>query len=171
MRTAGIHDPSTNRALVQERVREFLRSRGLRLTGPRAEILEAVFSSEEHFHAEELWERLHRENRAVSRMTVYRTLRLLVESGHVVPLDLGTGQRVYDPNYSTRPSHNHIHCKDCEELVEFDDPCLDLRERALVEKMGFRASNLVFRVEANCLEQQTTGRCSRRKGATGPGQG
>jgi Fur family transcriptional regulator, ferric uptake regulator len=166
MRSPSVCDPSTNRALVQERVRQFLREKKLRVTPAREAILEEIFSSHDHFHAEGLWERLRKSNARISRMTVYRMLKVLVESRYLVQLDLGTGQRVYDPNYSTRPAHNHILCKDCNQLVEFDDPCLDLRERALVERMGFRAGSLVFRVEARCLEKGQTGRCSRQEATT-----
>ena len=62
-----------------EKCREFLQTKGLRLTRERAIIVEEVFAHHEHFDAEQLIERLagRRDGKRVSRSTIYRTLSLL----------------------------------------------------------------------------------------------
>lgn len=167
MSAGGVRDVSTNRALVQERVRQFLRATGHPVTSARGEVVAEVFSSSEHFTAQGLHERMRGHGSKVSLMTVYRTLRLMVESGYLRQLELGEAENHYDPNHSTRPGHHHIRCKDCGGLIEFEDPCLDLRERALAENMGFRADTLVFRLEAHCEELRRSGKCTRHDPAPG----
>jgi len=43
---------------VQEKLDEFIRRKGLRRTGQRNIIIKTVFSNEEHFTADELFERV-----------------------------------------------------------------------------------------------------------------
>ena len=60
---------------------------------------------------------LHAAGRRVSRSTVYRTLRLLVEAGLLRELRL-TNRTVYEHDYGY-PSHDHLHCSECNTIVEF----------------------------------------------------
>ncbi len=64
-----------------EKFREFLEIRGEKLTEPRRVLVRHIFNSHKHFDADELVRDLHDAGRQVSRSTVYRTLRLLVEAG------------------------------------------------------------------------------------------
>src|SRR5271169_5839864 len=95
----------------------FLAHKRLRITSQRQAIADSVFSTEEHFTAEQLLEWSRRRDRSVSRATVYRTLPLLTQSGLVHEMDFGKDRKVYDPNYAERPSHNHIICQDCQRIV------------------------------------------------------
>ena len=65
---------------IQERLSEFIRRKGLRRTSQRDTIVKAAFSKDEHFTAEELFERARKLDSESSRATVYRTLSLLVEA-------------------------------------------------------------------------------------------
>ena len=58
-----------------------LRSRGLRLTGPRHAVLEVVQATESHPTAEEVHRLVRRQLPRVSLGTIYRNLRLLVGAG------------------------------------------------------------------------------------------
>ena len=59
---------------------DFLEKKNLRVTDQRRVIIDTVFSTEEHFTAEQLLEWAREKDRSVSRATVYRTLPLLTES-------------------------------------------------------------------------------------------
>ncbi len=61
-----------------EKLREYLATKGQRLTAEREKIVEEVFATHEHFDAEDLIDRL---NRKVSRSTIYRCLAKLEEAG------------------------------------------------------------------------------------------
>jgi Fur family transcriptional regulator, ferric uptake regulator len=82
---------------VRESLQEFLTSKGMRRTIQREAIIDAAFGTKEHFTAEELLSMARRIEKSVSRATVYRTLPLLVQSGLLHELDLGSDTKIYDP--------------------------------------------------------------------------
>ncbi|MBU4380563.1 MAG: transcriptional repressor, partial [Proteobacteria bacterium] len=60
---------------------DFMRSNSLSLTPQRKAIVETFLESEGHFSAEQLYERVGRRMSDIGQATVYRTLKLLVDSG------------------------------------------------------------------------------------------
>ncbi len=149
-----------------ERVRgslmEFLASRGMRRTVQREAIIEAAFTTKEHFTAEDLLVMARRIEQSVSRATVYRTLPLLVESGMLRELDLGGDMKVYDPNFVEHPTHNHLICVDCEKIIEFEDPNMEVMENCITRRLGFSPASKALTIEAHCDELKLKGSCRRR---------
>ena len=78
---------------------DFLTQKNLRLTSQRHAIIESVFSTQQHFTAEQLLEWSRARDKSVSRATVYRTLPLLTESGLLREMDFGKDYKFYDLNY------------------------------------------------------------------------
>jgi Fur family ferric uptake transcriptional regulator len=134
-----------------EKFREFLEIRGDKLTGPRRNVVRHIFNSHKHFDADELVRDLFEAGQPVSRSTVYRTLRLLVEAGLLRELRL-TNRNAFEHDYGY-PAHDHLHCTECNQVVEFrNDEILKLREEISLAH-GFRAEGhrfLITGVCANC---------------------
>ena len=149
---------------AQERFAEFLARKNLRLTGPRQAIIESVFSTDQHFTAEELLEWSRRRDKSVSRATVYRTLPLLTESGLVREVDLGKEQQYYDPNYAEHPHHNHLICQDCGKIIEFESDKIERIESEISHNLGFSVESHRLQITARCEELRKRGTCS-KKGA------
>lgn len=145
---------------VKDRLNAFIASKGLRRTGQREIIAKEVFSGDDHFTADELYDRLRRTADDISRATVYRTLALFVEAELLREIDLGEDRKTYDPNYLDKPSHNHLVCIDCRRVVEFEDPHVDLLNDCVTRRLGFRTVRQTIKIEANCEQLRTTGRCS-----------
>lgn len=148
---------------INERLKDFLASKGLRHTRQRDVIVEAAFSSTEHFTADDLWERARKIDAGASRATLYRTLSLLVESGLLKEIDLGMDQTYYDPNFVDHPHHNHLICTDCQKVVEFEDTHMSLLEDCITRRLGFRPETSSVRIEASCDQLRQNGACDRRK--------
>lgn len=148
---------------IVERLEEFLAAKGLRHTRQRDVIVEAAFSTTEHFTADELWERARKIDAGASRATLYRTLSLLVESGLLKEIDLGMDQTHYDPNFVDHPHHNHLICTDCQKVVEFEDTHMSLLEDCITRRLGFRPETSSVRIEASCDQLRQKGACDRRK--------
>ena len=144
---------------IQERLNEFIRRKGLRRTGQRETIVKAAFSKDEHFTADELFDRVRKVDAETSRATVYRTLSLLVEADLLREIDLGENQTTYDPNFLDRPSHNHLVCIDCGRVVEFEDSHLDLLNDCVTRRLGFKPIRQTIKIEANCEQLRLKGRC------------
>src|SRR5210317_1080743 len=138
---------------------EFLASKSLRVTTPRQAIIDTVFSTDEHFTAEQLLEWSRQRDQSVSRATVYRTLPLLTESGLVQVMDFGKDYKYYDSNYADHPNHNHIICNDCERIVEFESDKIDKLEDEITNKLGFSVKTQRLQITASCDELKKRGRC------------
>jgi Fur family transcriptional regulator, ferric uptake regulator len=144
---------------IQARLDDFIRRKGLRRTSQRDVIAKAIFSKDEHFTAEELFDRVRKTDSDTSRATVYRTLGLLVEADLLREIDLGDNQTTYDPNFLDKPSHNHLVCIDCGKVVEFEDSHLDVLNDCVTRRLGFKPIRQSIKIEANCEQLRLKGRC------------
>lgn len=139
------------------RFEEFLQSRGKRVTQQRRIIVQQVASRHEHFDADQLVDDLAKAEQAdakrgekVSRPTVYRTLTEMVEAGLLRKMSLN-GRAVYEHDYGY-PQHDHLHCTECNKLIEFQsDEILAIRE-AVARENQFRVTNHRFIVSGVCLD-------------------
>jgi len=103
MATSAI-DP--NARLEPAELRRLLESHGVRATLQRLKVAEVLLSSPAHLSAEQIIEKMHTEGAAVSKATVYNTLKTLVSCGLVRQIHLDPERSVYD---STRALHHHFH--------------------------------------------------------------
>lgn len=128
------------------------------MTQERSIIVEEVFADHEHFEADELVARLSvaKGSRRASRATVYRTLGQLVDSGLLRKVARPNDREVYEHDYGY-PQHDHLICKDCGELIEFQNDKIS----AIVEKF---AAEIGFRIQDHRLEVYgLCANCSRPK--------
>jgi Fur family transcriptional regulator, ferric uptake regulator len=132
----------------EEKFREFLEIRGEKLTEPRRILVRHIFDSHKHFDADELVADLRTAGRRVSRSTVYRTLRLLVEAGLLRELRL-TNRTAYEHDYGY-PSHDHLHCAECNTVVEFRNDEIRRISEAVSREHGFRPVRHRFVITGVC---------------------
>ncbi|MCA3014878.1 MAG: transcriptional repressor, partial [Myxococcaceae bacterium] len=71
--------------------------RGLKATRQRSLILDTFFQLDGHFSVEQLWARVRALEPRVSVATVYRTMKLLAQSGLAHARNFGDGQTRYEP--------------------------------------------------------------------------
>jgi Fur family transcriptional regulator, ferric uptake regulator len=146
---------------LRQRIYDYLDEKGLRKTTQRDAIIEAAFSTTEHYTADDLLGMAKKVDNSVSRATVYRTLPLLVESGLLREMDFGRDQKFYDPNYVDHPNHNHLICLDCTKIVEFEDIHMDTLETCIARRLGFTPMGKVVQIKAHCDDFQRTGACGK----------
>lgn len=135
-----------------EKFREYLATQGKRLTAERAAIVEEVFSDHEHFDTDQLVERLTRRDnhrRAVSRASVYRTLKSMEEAGLLRKVARTDGRDVYERDYGY-PQHDHFICKKCGALIEFHNESIRSILDELAAEHGFRMSGHRLEVHGLC---------------------
>ena len=146
----------------QARFEEYLQSRGMRNTAPRRILVDRIFSNHEHFDVDSLIEQIPGKNDVgyVSRPTVYRTLNELVEAGLLRKMDLG-GRTVYEHDYGY-PQHDHLHCTNCDRLIEFRSEELRRIREAVAGEHGFRVTGHRFIITGICHECARARRRRRR---------
>lgn len=150
---------------AKKRFIEFLQTKSLRLTSQRQAIVDSVFSTEEHFTADQLLNWSQQRDKTVSRATIYRTLPLLTESGLVREMDFGQDHMFYDPNYAEHPHHNHIICEDCQKIVEFDSAQIEKVEDEMAHKLGFSVKTHRLQITGSCDQLKRHGSCKRKSSA------
>ena len=127
-------------------IKNSLKEKGVRLTRQRQVLLDLIDGSGQHLDAEQLYRLARAKDPGINRVTVYRTLKLLKETGLVDELDLMhfEGDQHY---YETRlkQEHAHIICLMCGKVEEFfGEPLFRLRQQ--VEKnLGYEV--IVARTE------------------------
>lgn len=144
---------------ILAKLNNFIKRKGLRRTPQRDAIVELIFSTDDHFTADELYERIRKTNSTASRATLYRTLGLLEEADLLHEIDLGGDQKTYDPNFVDSPSHNHLICIDCGKVVEFEDDNIELLNDCITRRLGFRPAKQSIRIEACCETLRSKGVC------------
>ncbi len=99
--------------------RSYLKRKGLKLTLPRQQILEAAFSVHDHFTTEQLYRIAREMSDLVSLATVYRTIPLLIEAG-LVQQSLRSASRDTYEHILGHPRHIHWICRVCGAVMESD---------------------------------------------------
>jgi len=151
-----------NRVAAKEKFLRFLEQKNLRMTSQRQVIIDTVFSTDQHFTAEQLLDWARKQDQSVSRATVYRTLPLLTESGLVHEMDFGKDYKYYDPNYADSPNHNHLICQDCDRIVEFESDKIDKLQDEISQSLGFSLKAQQLRLTAACDELKRLGACKNK---------
>lgn len=119
-------------------IQDSLERRGVRLTRQRRLLLDLIDHSGLHLDAEGLYRMAKEKDPKLNRVTVYRTLKLLKESGLVDELDLAhfQGDQHF---YETRlkQEHAHIICLRCGRVEEFFGEELQQVRAQVQSQFGF----------------------------------
>ena len=113
---------------------------------PRRSVVQVIAAQDRHFTAEELRGQLP----GVGRATVYRCLKLLVESGALCRVLLEEGTLHYQ--LSHRGHHHHLLCVECgssEDLLGCD---IEDRLMAVSASHGFQLSGHWLEVYGRCKD-------------------
>ncbi len=124
---------------------------GYRSTAPRRAIIEALEEKEEGFTADEIG----RELPTVGRATIFRTIKLLLQSGVICKLNLMDGAPRY--SLSRVEHHHHTVCVGCGDVGEFRATTIERLMRAIGEDIpgdivGHRIE--IYVTCARCIEAQ-----------------
>ncbi|HIN25661.1 MAG TPA: transcriptional repressor, partial [Dehalococcoidia bacterium] len=92
---------------LAEQLLETLEQQGYRSTSPRRAVAQVIANQGKHFTAEDLREKLP----SLGRATIFRSLKLLVETGVLCRVLLEDGDLHYQ--LSHRGHHHHLLCVEC----------------------------------------------------------
>ncbi len=146
---------------VRETFKEFLTSKGLRVTNQRLAIFDAAYQYEDHFTAEDLLSRSRSIDDSVSRATVYRSLPILTESSLIREVDVGKDYKFYMANKKANTFQAQVICLDCEKIFEVDAPFMEWYGKAVADKLSLEVETQRLQVSARCSELQSTNMCKR----------
>ncbi|MCE1252321.1 MAG: transcriptional repressor [Anaerolineae bacterium] len=130
---------------------ESLREQGLRLTPQRLAILGVLLSNRAHPTAEQIYEQVHKDFPTTSLATVYKTMLVLKETGHVVELGFNDGSNRYD--VVTEP-HAHLICVNCKSILDPEVEGVGQFTQKIIEMHGYKLVNQRLDIFGICPECQ-----------------
>ena len=150
-----------------EAFRDALRQKRIPATRQRLQLAEMVFSTHEHFSAEDLLSWAKKRSKKVGKVTVYRTLKLMLEAGLVEKRNLG-GNRAHYEHVIGHKHHDHMVCNQCNRVIEFENRRIEREQEKEAEKYSFEIVNHTHTLFGYCSRCRRT---TRKKGGKQNSQG
>ena len=111
-------------------------TQGLRMTDQRRTIAAVLEDADDHPDVEELYNRASAVDPGISLATVYRTVKLLEETGILDKHDFGDGRARYET--SDRAHHDHLIDMQSGDVIEFVDPEIEVLQEKIAKKLGYQ---------------------------------
>jgi Fur family ferric uptake transcriptional regulator len=151
---------------ARDTFKEFLSSKGLRVTNQRLAIFDAAYQNEDHFTAEELLNGARLIDDTVSRATVYRALPILTESSLIREVDVGRDYKFYMANKNTNTFKAQVICVETDKIFEIDAPFMEWYGKTVAEKLGMEVVSQRLQVMARCKgghDSKTCDNCDKQE--------
>lgn len=141
-----------------EDFKKIIRSMGLKVTAQRLLIISLLHdceskSGERHVTAQELFEKVSKNDTKIGFATVYRFLRDLADKSVVTEVRMGGQPSRYE--LSSREHHDHLTCTKCGRICEFENKKIENLQIQVAEYFGFKLLNHVLELYGICPSCQT----------------
>jgi Fur family ferric uptake transcriptional regulator len=118
---------------LKERWKAWLTEKRLNTTTQREAIVDQFFKTQDHISIDELLAKVRKRHQKVGYATVYRTLKLLVESGLAIERQFGDGQARFEV---AGEHHDHLICAKCGLILEFEDDEIERLQEKIAQRLG-----------------------------------
>jgi Fur family ferric uptake transcriptional regulator len=118
---------------LKDRWRAYIQDKRLNITAQREAIVEMFLRTRDHVSIDELLTKVRKRQPRVGYATVYRTLKLLVDSGLAVERQFGDGQARYEV---VGDHHDHLICVKCGLILEFEDDEIERLQDRIASRLG-----------------------------------
>ncbi len=139
-------------------MKEFLRTKGFKMTPQRELVFRSFFELGEHVSVDELYARVRQKDSSIGYSTVWRNLKLICQVGLAREVNVGDGVTRYDR--VTRSPHGHFFCHQCKSLSEFpvDQVVAMLAQKA--QANNFQPEEFVVEIHGICEACQKQGQAA-----------
>jgi Fur family transcriptional regulator, ferric uptake regulator len=121
---------------LRDLLNTYMERKGLRSTEQRRLIIDTFFHAPAHITIEDLLGQVRSADPRVGYATVYRTLKLLAESGVASERHFGDGVTRYElADGDTH--HDHLICIECHGITEFEEPRIESLQDEVAKNNGF----------------------------------
>jgi len=115
----------------------FLEKTGSRYSTQKQRIASAIFNTSSHFEIEDFIVTMRKEGQDLSRATIYRTVKQLLEAQLIQKITTQDGKVFYERNIETH-QHDHLICSECGCIFELvSEKITDYIDR-YCEKINFK---------------------------------
>ncbi len=130
-------------------LKSYIETKGLKSTAQRDFIADTFFKTNTHISLDELLKKVKRKTPGIGYATVYRTMKLLTESGLAIARQFGDGQTRYE-NLPEDGHHDHIICIKCSKIAEFHNQKIEQLQMEAAKKLGFTVVNHKLELYGYC---------------------
>jgi Fe2+ or Zn2+ uptake regulation protein len=127
-----------------------LKLEGHVLTPQRQLILDTIHRFGGMLDARELYKMVNREDESISLATVYRSLNLFKQTGLIDEHRLGRSRCCYELKQSLE--HQHLLCKCCGNIIEFESPSISEMVNQIRKEKGFIIEKVEVCIQGTCLD-------------------
>lgn len=127
----------------------YLRKNNHRITNERFLILDSALSMNNHFDADELYNKMKKNFFKVSRATVYNTLELMNKCRILTKHNFKGDRTRYEMKFG-RKNHYHIICLKCNKIIEFENNTIEKTLTKLCNSRKMKLFDHSLQVFATC---------------------
>lgn len=118
------------------RLEQLCVEKNMRMTDQRRVIARILSEADDHPSVEDVYQRAHLEDDRISLSTVYRTVKLFVESGIVESHDFGEGKARLETVADEH--HDHLINVKTGEVMEFRNEEIEALQERVARELGFQ---------------------------------
>jgi len=132
--------------VAESTFRDFLRDKKLKFTTERLAIFSAVKNFGRPFEAEELLLVLREKELRVSKATIYRTIKHLLDAGLLKQVHFGGGKQAHYDFVHPDNAHDHLLDLDTGAIIPFSSDLVHKLRNQIAKQMGFDATGHRFQI-------------------------
>lgn len=138
--------------VLLERFKKILRQGGLKYTKQREILLKTLYHSDTHYTPESLYMEIKQTEPElnIGIATVYRTLNLLEEAEMVTSISFGAAGKKYE--LANKPHHDHMICKTCGKIIEFENPIIERQQSLIAKEHNFKLTGHLMQLYGACSD-------------------
>jgi len=135
-------------------LKDVLKKNVLKFTRQREIVVQTLYNFPDHFSPEELYILIKKNHPKlnIGIATVYRTLNLLENSGIATSLSFGQAGKKFE--LANKPHHDHLICKNCGKILEFEDKEIEHKQEKIAKANSFALTGHIMQLYGICEKCQ-----------------
>ena len=136
-----------------EKVDKYLLSKDLKKTSQRSIIMNKLLDKGGHISAEELSNELKEDGHRIGLATIYRTLRVLKDSGVIEEHCFMENRSLFELHFPDK-HHDHIVCTSCGLVIEFLNNEIESLQQKVARENNFTLTKHIMNLYGKCEKCQ-----------------
>jgi Fur family ferric uptake transcriptional regulator len=135
---------------------KYLEQRGVRHSKKRMQVFDVFIGCERHLTVAGLVDLVHKKFPKIGIATVYRTLKLIADSGIARAVEFGDGTIRYEHDFG-HEHHDHLVCTRCGSFREINSACIEDEQQKIADREGFQLQKhkmILYGICPKCLKKK-----------------